>query len=236
MMTANDVRKGLRSIANPEIAEHSKRFFKTGQGEYGQGDCFLGIKVPDQRKIARKHGELTLNEIEKLLQSGFHEERLTAIFILEHKYRKASRQEQSEIYHTYISNLEYVNNWDLVDSSAPKISGVYLEDKPRDILYELAESNNLWKRRVSIMTTLHFIRNGDYKDTLAIADVLLYDKHDLIHKATGWMLREIGKKDRELLENFLKPRYQKMPRTMLRYAIEKLPESKRQAYLKGSIH
>lgn len=234
-MTATDVQNELRSFADPEIAAQSRRFFKTGPAEYGEGDRFLGIRVPEQRKIARKHKSISLNETELLLQSIFHEERLTTLFILVQKFRSASPQEQSDIYHSYLSNVEYINNWDLVDSSAPKIMGAYLENTSRDILYELARSNNLWKRRIAIMATFHFIRKGEFKDTLAIADLLLNDSHDLIHKATGWMLREIGKKDQKLLEEFLKPRYRIMPRTMLRYAIEKLPENKRQAYLDGSI-
>lgn len=234
-MTAMDAQNELRSLANPQIAAQSRRFFKTGPGAYGEGDKFLGVRVPEQRKIARKYKSISLIETEQLLQSRFHEERLTALFILEQKFRNASPQEQSDIYHSYLSNVEYINNWDLVDSSAPKIMGAYLENTSRDILHELATSNNLWKRRIAIMATLHFIRKGEFNDTLAIADLLLNDSHDLIHKATGWMLREIGKKDQKLLEEFLKPRNHIMPRTMLRYAIEKLPENKRQAYLDGFI-
>lgn len=233
--TAKKLKQELHSIANPEIAEHSKRFFKTGKGEYGESDRFLGIRVPEQRKIARKYKTLPLNEVEKLIQSVYHEERLTALFILEYKYSTATEKQKKEIYKFYLSNLRCINNWDLIDSSAPKIMGAYLHDKSRDILYDLAKSSDLWKRRISIMSTFYFIQNGDFEDTFKIADLMLNDEHDLIHKAVGWMLREIGNKDRNRLEEFLKPCYRKMPRTMLRYAIEKFPEPLRKAYLKGKV-
>ncbi len=234
-MNAEEISQILHNHANPDIAEHSMRFFKTGPGEYAEGDRFLGIRVPEQRKIARKYKNLGLEDTEKLLQSDYHEERLTALFILEYKFPKATEEEQERIYRLYLNNLNHINNWDLIDNSAPKIMGAWLIDKPKDILYELAESENLWERRIAIMTTFRFIRNDQFDDTFKIAEILLQDEHDLIHKATGWMLREMGKKDRKLLEDFLKGRYRHMPRTMLRYAIEKLPEPLRKSYLEGKI-
>lgn len=232
---AKKLSQELHSLADPEIAEHSKRFFKTSTGEYAEGDEFLGLRVPDQRKLARKYADMPLEGAEKLLHSPYHEERLTALFILEHTFKKANAELQSEIYSLYLTNLNRINNWDLIDSSAPKILGEYLQDKPRNILYSLAASESLWDRRISIMATFPFIKKGDFDDTLHIAKLLLNDNHDLIHKACGWMLREVGKKNQKLLEEFLKSCYQKMPRTMLRYAIEKFPEDLRQTYLKGAV-
>lgn len=193
------------------------------------------MRVPKQRKLAKQYKNLPLQEIEKLLCSEFHEERLTALFILEYSFSKADVDEKKRIYEFYLSNLGHVNNWDLVDSSAPKIMGAWLIDKPKKILHKLAKSENVWERRIAIISTYHFIQNHRFDDTLQIADILLQDEHDLIHKATGWMLREVGKKDQTLLENFLKDRYTKMPRTMLRYAIEKLPEPLRKSYLEGWV-
>jgi len=234
-MTASIIRNKLQKLANPKIAEHSARFFKTGTGEYGEGDRFLGIRVPQQRKIAKKYRNLPLNEVRNLLQSDYHEERLTALLILVYRFPKADPDLQKKIYDFYLSNTDRVNNWDLVDSSAPKIMGPWLMNRPRDILFELATSKNLWERRIAIMATFHFIKQNDFEDTLKIADLLLDDPHGLIHKATGWMLREIGKRDEPLLESFLNPRYRNMPRTMLRYVIEKLPKNKRKAYLESII-
>jgi len=234
-MTASIIRNELQKLANPKIAEHSARFFKTGKGEYGEGDQFLGIRVPQQRKIAKKYRNLPLNEVRNLLQSDYHEKRLTALLILVYRFPKADPAEQKKIYDFYLSNTDRINNWDLVDSSAPKIMGPWLMNRPRDILFELATSDNLWERRIAIMATFHFIKQNDFEDTLKIADLLLDDPHDLIHKATGWMLREIGKRDEPLLESFLIPRYRDMPRTMLRYAIEQLPKNKRKAYLESAI-
>lgn len=230
---AGTVQQDLRSIADPRIAEHSGRFFKSGPGEYGEGDKFLGIRVPDQRRVAKKYRSLSLDEIRKLLHSEYHEERLTALLILTYKYPNASDSEKQEIYDFYMSQTEYINNWDLVDTSAPKIVGAWLEKRPRKILYSMAESDNLWERRITIIATHHFIRKDDFGDTLEIADLLLTDDHDLIHKAVGWMLREVGNRNRDVLVEFLNPRYQRMPRTMLRYAIEKFPEELRQSYLNG---
>lgn len=235
MSDSKKVIKALKSFADPEIAKHSGRFFKSGPGEYGEGDQFLGIRVPQQRKVAKKHKDIPLKEVSDLLQSPLHEVRLTALFILVYKYQKASPEEQSEIYHFYMNHLDRVNNWDLVDSSAQYITGHYLFDKDRSVLFALSESEDLWERRIAIMSTFYFIGRGDFGTTLNIAEKYINAPEDLIHKATGWMLREIGKKDEELLKDFLSHHYNHMPRTMLRYAIEKLPDLFRQKYLKGEI-
>ncbi|MBN2730787.1 MAG: DNA alkylation repair protein [Balneolaceae bacterium] len=230
-MKVADVQTKLREIADPVVAEHSQRFFKTGAGEYGEGDQFLGIRVPDIRKIAKRFEKLSLIQIEKLLHSGYHEERLCALIILVNRFKKANPAEQERIYKLYLANTSYVNNWDLVDTSAYKIVGPYLEDRNRDVLYDLAKSDNLWERRIAIISTLYFVNNNDFKDTLAIAEKLLDDNHDLIHKATGWMLREVGKRDQEKEESFLEKHASQMPRTMLRYAIEHFSNAKRKLYL-----
>lgn len=234
MPTSKDVVKALKEIADPKIAEHSGRFFKSGPGEYGEGDHFLGIRVPTQREIAKKHKELPLNEVAKLLQSPLHEVRLTAVLILVYKYQKTKNiKNRKKIYEFYINHLEGVNNWDLVDSSAKYIAGhfMYEYEKDRSVLYELSNSENLWKRRIAIMATFYFVDQGDFDLTLELARKYLDDSEDLIHKAAGWLLREIGKQDEEVLRDFLNLYYQKMPRTMLRYAIEKLDEPIRQIYL-----
>lgn len=224
----------LNKLANPDIARHSQRFFKSGPGEYGEGDRFLGIRVPPQRKAARKYRHLSLDEIDELLQSPWHEVRLTALFILVHKYEKADESGREQIFRFYINNLERVNNWDLVDSSAKKIAGQHLYNRDRSILFELAQSENLWKRRAAIIATHYFIDQGDLGDTYRIALILLNDNADLIHKATGWMIRETGRRDRQRMERFLGTHYRKMPRTMLRYAIEHLSEQRRNQYLEGT--
>lgn len=225
----------LYQLTDPERAKNSARFFKTAPGEYGEGDKFLGIRVPDCRRIAKKYKQLPLPEVEQLLRSEFHEIRLTAFLILVAQYVRASQDQQQTIYDFYLSHTKYVNNWDLVDSTAHKIVGRHLLNRPRDILYQLAKSDNLWQRRISIISTFAFIDQQQYQDSLKLAQILLNDHHDLIHKAVGWVLREIGKKDQSLEEKFLKQHYQQMPRTMLRYAIEKFPEPLRQNYLKGEI-
>ena len=231
--------KGLRAIlvkqSNPEQAKILMRFFKTGIGEYGEGDEFLGIKVPISRSIAKQFKELSLSEIQELLDSKAHEERLIGLFILVEQYRKADAEKMQTIYEFYLKNAKRVNNWDLVDLSAEKIIGAYLMDKDKRILFKLAKSKNLWEKRIAIMSTFHFIKNGFYDTTFAISDMLLKDEHDLIHKAVGWMLREIGNRNLAEQEKFLKKNYKTMPRTMLRYAIEKFPEKKRQAYLKERV-
>jgi len=222
----------LNSLANPEQAKILQRFFKTSEGEYGEGDIFLGIKVPAQRKIAKKYTGLSLVKIQKLLESEIHEHRLTGILILVDKFKKSKEEERGNIFNFYIKNTKNINNWDLVDLGAPNIVGEFLSDKKKGILYELAESKNIWEKRIAIISTMSFIRKGEYKDALRISEILLNDKHDLIHKAVGWMLREIGKKDIETEKEFLKKHYKKMPRTMLRYAIEKFPEKERQHWMK----
>ncbi|MBT4277154.1 DNA alkylation repair protein [Candidatus Falkowbacteria bacterium] len=225
-----ELKKELKSLANSRQAKILQGFFKTGKGQYGEGDIFLGIKVPIQRKIAIKYKTLLINDIQKLLNNKIHEERLIALFILIHKYKIESNKEK--IYKFYLKNTKNINNWDLVDLSAPKIVGDYLLNKKRNILYELVKSKNLWDRRIAILSTFTFIRNNDFKDTIKISKILLKDEHDLIHKAVGWMLREMGKRNEKELKNFLDKHYKKMPRTMLRYSLEKLNEKDRKHYMK----
>jgi len=222
-------------LSDPLQAKNLQRFFKMRKGEYGENDKFLGIKVPVQRKIAKKHKDISLGEIQELLKSKIHEYRLIALFLLIDKFERGDKELRTKIYKFYLKNSKNINNWDLVDLSAPKIVGEYLLDKPRDILYKLAKSENLWEKRISVLSTLAFIRNGDFVDVLKISKILLNDEHDLIHKSVGWMLREVGNRNIEEEEKFLKKYYKKMPRTMLRYAIEKFPEQKRLKYLKGKI-
>ncbi|MDD5332085.1 MAG: DNA alkylation repair protein [Candidatus Nanoarchaeia archaeon] len=226
----NDLKKDLENLKDLDKAKLLSGFFKTGKGQYGEGDIFLGIKVPDQRKLAKKYSDLNLKDVQKLLESKIHEERLVALLILIIKYKKS--ENKKEIFDFYLKNTKNINNWDLVDLSAPNIVGDYLTDKNRKILYDLAKSNHLWEKRIAIVSTASFIRKNDFKDTIKISEMLIDDKHDLIHKAVGWMLREVGKRNQDTLENFLKIQYKKMPRTMLRYSIEKFDEEKRQSYLK----
>ena len=228
-------RAALRECSDKSHAEVLQRYFKTGPGEYGEGDQFIGVRVPAMRSVARRYRDLPLNDTLTLLQSAIHEERFLALLILKQKYRKGSAGEQSEIYKKYLDNTQYVNNWDLVDTSAEHIVGAYLSNRSRRPLYYLVRSNCLWERRIAIMATFHFIRNDEFDETLKLAGMLVTDTEDLIHKAVGWMLREIGKRDRSAEESFLNKYYQRMPRTMLRYAIEKFPEDVRQQYLKGTI-
>jgi len=234
MKTYKDVENALKSIADKDIAEHSSRFFKTGKGEYGEGDVFLGIRVPEQRNIAKKYQGIPLDDVNYLLESEFHEIRLTTLFILVHKYRKANNLDKEKIYRFYMDHLDAVNNWDLVDSSAKYIAGHYLFEKDKTVLYKLAKSDNLWERRVSVIATHYFIDQGYLQDTFHIAELLLHDSEDLIHKAVGWMLREAGKKDKPSLLSFLKKHHSEMPRTMLRYAIEKFPDDERRMILTGN--
>lgn len=226
------IKAEMQQLANPEKAVVLSRFFKTGKGEYGEGDLFLGITVPEQRKIARKYSLLPLNKLQKLLSSKIHEHRLTALLILVIKYGKADEDSREDIFNFYLSNMKHINNWDLVDLSADKILGAHLLKRDRGILFRMAKSRNIWERRIAIMTTFHFIKKNQFSETLAVAEILLNDSHDLIHKAVGWMLREIGKKDRETEERFLLKYYSIMPRTMLRYAIEKFDDNNRKFYLK----
>jgi 3-methyladenine DNA glycosylase AlkD len=233
------LKKELKELSNPKQAKILQRFFKTDKGEYGEGDIFLGIKVPIQRKVAVKFQNLSLKNIEKLFESKIHEHRMIALFILIKKYEKGGKQEKKIIFNFYLKNIKNINNWDLVDLSAPKIVGDYLFIKLKErkiiaphILYKLAKSNNLWKKRVAIISTWTFIKNNEFSETLKISKIFIADKRDLIHKAVGWMLREVGKKDQKTEEKFLKKYYLKMPRTMLRYAIERFDENKRKFYLK----
>lgn len=232
-MSALKVKSELKLLANPEKAKFLKGFFKTGKGQYAEGNLFLGIKVPDQRKVAKKFKNLTLSEIKKLLGSRVHEHRLTALFILVNQYEKADLREKERLYNFYLENLDGVNNWDLVDSSCYKIVGDYLLDKPilRRSLYNMAKSKNLWERRIAIVSTYRFIKDGQLKDTLKISEILIEDEHDLIHKAAGWMLRELGKQDLSALESFLEEHASRMPRTMLRYSIEKMNKDKRSYFM-----
>jgi 3-methyladenine DNA glycosylase AlkD len=235
---ATDVRKELQNLVDPDKAAILQRFFKTGLGQYGEGDIFIGVMVPHSRQVAKKFSQLPLGEVRTLLYSRIHEERLVALLILALRYSSSassSREENEEIVKFYLDNIKQVNNWDLVDLSAPNILGAYLmvdnrDDRRRKLLYKLAKSENVWERRIAIVATHHFIRNGDFSDTLQIAEMLLQDRHDLIHKAAGWMLREVGKRDSAAEEAFLEKHCNVMPRTMLRYAIERLPESKRRRY------
>lgn len=225
------VKSDLQEASDPLHAEKLQGFFKTGKGEYGEGDIFLGVRVPEQRRIAKKHRNIPLEDVLDLLRSDIHEHRLTSLFILTDQYVKADKQKKEEIVNLYIDNTGFINNWDLVDSSAHKILGAWLIDKPRDILYRLAKSESIWERRISIISTFAFINEGDLADAVALAEILLNDEHDLIHKACGWVLREVGKKNNDELISFLDKYYSEMPRTMLRYAIEKLPQTQRKHYL-----
>jgi 3-methyladenine DNA glycosylase AlkD len=225
----------LKEIGDPKIAQHSQRYFKTGKGEYAQGDRFLGIRVPVLRKKVIPFKETSLKDIKELLVSPFHEVRLFALLLMVHQFSKGSVEQRDKLFNLYISSTPFINNWDLVDTSAPYIVGPYLLDRDRSILYDFARSDLLWERRISVMSTFFFVRQFQYEDTLRISRILLNDPHDLIHKAVGWMLREIGKRDRQTEELFLERHYQQMPKTMLRYAIEKFEKERRQMYLKGLI-
>ena len=227
----SNLKRDLEKLADPKKSKILARFFKTGKGEYGKGDIFLGITVPNQRKVATKHSALPLKDIQTLLDSKIHEYRLTSIFILVAKYKKADSEGKKEIVDFYLKNTKNINNWDLIDSSAPYILGNYLLDKDKSILYTLAKSASLWERRIAMLSTYAFIRNNEFEDALKIAEILRDDKQDLIHKAVGWMLREVGNRDLEAEECFLQKHCKKMPRTMLRYAIEKFEDDKRKAYL-----
>lgn len=231
----NQLKSDLKKLSNPAQAKILSWFFKTWKGEYGEWDKFLGIKVPVQRGIAKKYTDLNFEDLQLLLNSDIHEHRLVALFILVQKYSNWEANIQEKIYRFYIKNTKRINNRDLVDLSAPNIVWNYLLDKDKSILYTLAKSKNLREKRISIIATYTFIRNNQFTDTFQISELLLQDTHDLIHKAVGWMLRELGKRDQKQEEIFLKKHYQTMPRTMLRYAIEKFEENLRQKYLKWLI-
>ena len=232
-MSLYKIRSEIKKQKNPEQAKILQGFFKTGKGQYGEGDIFYGIKVPVQRKIVKGFKDLPIPDIKVLIKSKIHEERLIALLILVSQFSKGDEKKRKRIFDFYIKTRGGINNWDLVDLSAPNIVGAFLQDKDRVLLYKFAKSNDLWEKRIAILSTFTFIRNNDFEDALRISRILLTDKHDLIHKAVGWMLREIGKRDIKIEEKYLAKYYKQMPRTMLRYAIEKFPESKRQNYLKG---
>lgn len=227
-----ELKKELEKEADPKKAKSYAMFFKTGKGEYGEGDKFLGITVPIQRKTARKYKDLPLKDAVKLLTSSFHEYRLTALFILIYHFEKADGVVRKEIADIYLKNTKYINNWDLVDSSAPQILGAYLLDKDRSVLYKLAKSKDLWEKRIAMLSTYAFIKNKDFKDALKISSILLKDRHDLIHKAVGWMLREVGNRDQKAEIVFLEKHHEKMPKVMLRYAIEKFPKNLKDEFIK----
>jgi 3-methyladenine DNA glycosylase AlkD len=233
--SAAAIRARVRVLANPAIARHSARFFKTAPGDYGAGDRFLGIRVPAIRKIARESRGASLAAALTLLRSPHHEERLLALVLMVELFERADDAARAEIYAQYLKHTpRYVNNWDLVDSSAAQIVGAHLEKRDRGVLRNLARSPSLWERRVAIIATFWFIKKKSFDDTLEIAALLLRDREDLIHKAVGWMLREVGNRDLPTEERFLRAHYATMPRTMLRYAIEKLPERRRKAFLLGT--
>lgn len=230
------VQNEIRKLGSKEAAEKSLRYFKTGEGQYGHGDLFLGVRNPDIRKLAKKYHGISLRETNQLIRSKYHEERMLGLIIQVEKFAKTKDEsEREKIYQNYIKQFKYINNWDLVDCSCTYIIGKHLMDKDRTILYSWAKSQDLWTRRIAIVSTWWPIRKGDLADVFNISELLLDDKEDLIHKAVGWMLREAGKKDQKKLEAFLTKHYSRMPRTALRYAIEKFPETKRLQYLKRKI-
>lgn len=234
MISAREILGRLNAIANARDAIFAQRFFKTGPGEYGEGDVFLGIRVPAVRKLAREFRDVvSAEEILRLLKSKFHEARLLALLLLVEKFERGDEAAKRAVYVSYLSGVSGINNWDLVDVSAARIVGAWLHGRDRAPLYKLARSKNLWERRIAIIATLYFIRQDDFGDTLRLAEFFLRDGHDLMHKACGWMLREAGKRDVRTLEAFLERHAAEMPRTMLRYAIEKFPEARRRAYLRA---
>jgi len=234
-LRASEVCSRLQVLGDRERAQVLQRFFKTAPGEYGEGDVFVGLRVPEIRKLAKEYQALPCSEIIQLLQSSIHEARLLALFILIRAYTQGNASLQEQIFNLYLQNTRFINNWDLVDASAEHIVGSHLRYRNRSPLHALALSKLLWDRRISIMSTFHYIKHGEFAETLRIAELLLRDKEDLIHKAVGWLLREIGKRDHLTEEAFLKVNYKIMPRMMLRYAIEKFPEQSRRQYLRGEI-
>lgn len=236
MKELQEIINQLEALRNKGKEVFFPRFFKSGPGEYGEGDIFIGVTVPNARKVAKKNINSGLKTVEELLHSKIHEHRLTALLMLVEKFSKSKDElNKKQIVDLYLRNYEYINNWDLVDLSCYKILGPWLWDKDRRILYEWAKTDHLWKQRIAMITCMHFIRNNDFKDCMNLAEILLNHKHDLIHKAVGWLLREVGKRDIAIEKEFLKKHYNNMPRTMLRYAIEKFPNEERQDYLKGRI-
>ncbi len=225
------VQKELRKYAHAKKATHASRFFKTGPGEYGEGDVFIGVVVPDTRRVAKMYQNLSLSQLQEVLKSPIHEDRLLALVILTLQFAKASPEGQQKIFNFYLKNKKFINNWDLVDVTTPAIVGGWLFNRDRKILDSLVMSKRLWDRRIALLSTFYFIRNGDFQDALRFARLLLKDREDLIHKAAGWMLREIGKRDRLVLRNFLKKHATQMPRTMLRYSIEHLSKAEQKRFL-----
>lgn len=228
------IKKELKVLGSLEKAKNLQRFFKTGPGEYGEGDVFLGIGVPQTRAIAKKYSHVELDTIKELLYSEVHEHRLLGLLILIDKYQK-NENTKERIFDFYLKHAHRVNNWDLVDLTAHKIVGDFVKDKNRQVLYDLANSNNLWKKRISVVANFAFLPENDFKDALKIIEMHLDHEHDLMHKANGWVLREIGKRNLGILESFLRNHYDKLPRTTLRYAVERFPEKKRKRYLKGEF-
>jgi 3-methyladenine DNA glycosylase AlkD len=231
LSSAAAVQRQVRALADPARATHSLRFFKTGPGDYGEGDRFLGLTVPMLRRLAREHQDLPLKELTNLLKSPWHEERLLALLVLSRQYGRGTAVERAAIYRQYLKHTRHINNWDLVDSSAEHIIGAHLAEGDQEMLERLARSPDLWERRIAIVATLHYIKRGEFKPTLKIARLLLNDEHDLIHKAAGWMLREVGKRDRAAEVRFLTRYAKRMPRTMLRYALERFPPAERSRWL-----
>ena len=229
------LKQRLGSLANADQAELAQRFFKTGAGQYGEGDLFLGIRVPETRKLLKEFSALALKEVTPFIKSKWHEERLLGLLFLVQKYKKGNDEERAKIFQIYVDHFPYVNNWDLVDVTAEHVTGAHLYLKPESTLCQWAKSSNLWVRRIAMLSTFYNIRKNEFQKSLEIAAILLHDEQDLIHKAVGWLLREIGKRDLLAEETFLKAHQHEMPRTMLRYAIERFPEKKRQAYLKGDF-
>lgn len=233
--TLKEIRASVSALADADRAKHAQRFFKTGPGEYGEGDKFLGLRMPQIRALVKQLGVVPVSTIKSLLKSRWHEERMLALLLMVHRYKKSDEPEREELYHLYLDSTDYINNWDLVDLSARDITGAWLYTRSRKPLYALARSDSLWERRISMLSTFYFIARNDFDDALKLARLLLKDEHDLMHKAVGWMLREIGKRDRKREEEFLLKHYREMPRTMLRYAIEHFPERRRKTYLNGTI-
>jgi 3-methyladenine DNA glycosylase AlkD len=226
----NSITRDLHALANDLRAQQLAKYFQTHSGGYGEGDIFIGLTVPQMRAVSKKYKDLPYGDIEKLLRSPIHEYRLTALFILVLKFENNS-EDRKRIVDFYLAHTTYINNWDLVDASAPYIIGPYFEDKARKPIYTLVASKNVWERRIAIVATMHFIKKHQFADTFAICEQLIYDKHDLIHKACGWMLREVAKQNKTIVENWLVKRIQYVPRTTLRYAIERFPEKRRKEML-----
>jgi 3-methyladenine DNA glycosylase AlkD len=234
-VTLTSLRREVRDLASPAVAKTNEWFFKTGPGQYGEGDHFLGLRVPTLRALAKKYRELPYTDALKLIKSEWHEERLLALILLVNAYENSDSRDKQRIHRAYLANVRYINNWDLVDASAAQIVGAHLTAANVGLLVKLAKSRDLWERRIAIVSTFHFIKHDEFRPTLRISKMLLTDAQDLIHKAVGWMLREVGKRDRKVLDSFLAETYRVMPRTALRYAIERHPEKVRKAYLAGTI-